>query len=97
MGEKELTPGFLVFPDGTKVGVTEPTFLSVDTSDMKDLTCIDNTPIDNTLVFHEVEFSPILLWQFLTGMKITNNYLKMHGGVMMRYRQIRKLNKKRRK
>lgn len=99
MGEKELMPGFLVFPDGTKVAVAEAPALSpanyeYDDSEMIDFTSSLRTPIEGSVELHEVEFSPILLWQLLTGMPITNNYLKMHGGVILRRRQIRKIRRK---
>lgn len=99
MVEKELSNGYLVFSNGTKVDVIErPTLLSADVEftpeeraeDIKTCLC---SPKEATIETNLI-FNTFTLWYFLTGMKITNNYLKHHGGVIQRYRQIRKLNKR---
>ena len=99
MGEEELNPGFLVYPDGTKVAVAKATGITpanykYDNSEMIGLTLPDRTP---TAASFETTFdyiNPVILWMILTGITITNNYLKMHGGVLQRPRQIRKLNRR---
>ena len=104
MDEKKLTNGYLVFSNGTKLGVVEgPTLLPADVEftpepseraeDIKTCLC----PTKEATIETDLIVNTFTLWYLLTGMKITNNYLKMHGGVIQRHRQIRKLNKRKTK
>lgn len=43
----------------------------------------------------EMRFDPCVLFGLLTGMKLTNNYLKMHGGVIQRRKTIKRYRERR--
>lgn len=87
--------GEIVFSDGTKVSAIPPLELNSTIMDDKNLlpTAVINPPQEVTFEA-DLHFNPSTLWYILTGMTITNNYLKYHGGVLQRHRQIRKLSSK---
>lgn len=46
--------------------------------------------IEAVEVSFTARFDPWDMWLYLTGRKITNNWLKMHGGIMRRRAHLRK-------
>lgn len=59
----------------------------IEVEPIEDVKEIAMGPAEGTF---EVEFriNKFLLYELFTGIKLTNNYLKMHGGVIQRHRTI---------
>lgn len=81
----------LIFSDGTEVQTIGPIELTPEERARNFKKCL--SPHEATFEV-DLSFNPLTLWHILTGMKITNNYLKYHGGVLQRRRQIEKLRKR---
>ncbi len=62
---------------------TESINVDVDFSDMEDYTSILTAPTEVEFEC-ETRLDTKSLWLLLTGEKISNNWLKMHGGIMTR-------------
>ena len=63
-------------------------------SSHKELISIMKTPVEASFDMDVSYLNKFKLLEIFTGVKITNNYLKMHGGVIQRHSTLNRLRKR---
>lgn len=83
--------GELIIMDGSGFRApVEKCSLEVAECDTSDLVVLEMSCNDSMYGTFECKIDNLVLLSLLMGRKITNNWLKMHGGVMRRKRGLRR-------